>query len=174
MLIALSGLSGAGKTSIARELAQRLRAAYLRVDTVEQALRSCGTLETVGAEGYETIYRLAEENLNLGMTVIADSVNPLDITREAWAEVAREANVPLINVEIVCSDEAEHRRRVEIRSSDIPDLVLPTWEKVKSREYHPWTQPRIVIDTDGRSVDACVDELVTRLAASRHLNTARQ
>ena len=167
MLIAFSGLPGAGKTTIARELARRLRAAYLRVDTVEQALRSCGTLETVGAEGYETIYRLAEDNLNVGLTVIADSVNPLEITREAWAEVAREANVQLINVEVICSDETKHRRRVETRSSDIPELVLPTWDKVKSREYHSWTQPRIVVDTAGRTVGACADELMLALAAKQ-------
>ena len=167
MLIAFSGLPGTGKTSIARELARRLRATYLRVDTVEQALRSCGTLEEVMAEGYETIYRLAEDNLNLGLTVIADSVNPIDITRDAWAEVAREAKVALINVEFICSAEAEHRRRVATRSSDIPDLVLATWQKVRNREYRPWTQPRIVIDTAGRSIDACVDDLMSRLAAGQ-------
>lgn len=164
MLIAFSGLPGSGKTSIARELARRLRATYLRVDTVEQALRSCETLATVVAEGYETIYRLAEDNLKLGLTVVADSVNPIDITREAWAEIARDANVRLINVEVICSDETEHRRRVETRSSDIPGLVLPTWDKVKSREYHPWTEPRIVTDTAGRSIGACVDALLSQLS----------
>ena len=97
------------------------------------------------------------------MTVIADSVNPLDVTREAWTEVAREANARLVDVEIICSDEAEHQRRVETRPSDIPDLVLPTWDKVKSREYHPWTEPRIVIDTARRSIDACVEELMSQL-----------
>jgi predicted kinase len=166
MLIAFSGLPGSGKTSIARELARRLRATYLRVDTVEQALRSCGTLEEVMAEGYETIYRLAEDNLQLGLTVIADSANPIGMTRDAWAEVAREANVRLVNVEVICSDEAEHRHRVETRTSDIPDLVLPTWDKVKSRVYHPWTQPRIVIDTAGRSVGECVGQLTSELAAT--------
>jgi predicted kinase len=116
------------------------------------------------AEGYETIYRLAEDNLNLGLTVIADSLNPLDITREAWAEVAREANARLINVEVICSDETEHRRRVETRSSHIPDLVLPTWDKVKSREYHPWTEPRIVVDTAERNIGGCVDALLSELS----------
>ena len=164
MLIAFSGLSGTGKTSIARALARRLRATYLRVDTVEQALRSCETLDEVWAEGYETIYRLAEDNLHLGLTVIADSVNPIDRTRDAWAEVAREANVRLINVEVICSDESEHRRRVETRTSDIPDLVLPTWDKVKNREYHPWTQPHVTIDTAGRNVDTCVERLLSELA----------
>jgi predicted kinase len=166
MLIAFSGLPGTGKTSIARELARRLHATYLRIDTIEQAIVSCGNIDPIMEEGYEAAYRVAAENLNLGLTVIADSVNPLDITREAWAEVAREANVRLINVEIICSDETEHRRRVETRSSDISDLVRPTWDKVKNREYHPWTQPRIVIDTAGRSVDACADQLMSALAAA--------
>jgi predicted kinase len=165
MLIALSGLPGTGKTSIARELAQRLHATYLRIDTIEQAIVSCGNIDPIMEEGYETAYRVAAENLRIGQHVVADSANALDITREAWAEVAREANVRLINVETICSDEAEHRRRVETRISDIPDLVLPTWDKVKSREYHPWTEPRIVIDTARQSIAACVDELVSQLAS---------
>ena len=45
MLIAFAGLSGAGKTTIARILAQRLGAAYLRIDTIEQALRSSRVLK---------------------------------------------------------------------------------------------------------------------------------
>lgn len=168
MLIAFSGLPGTGKTSISRELARRMRATYLRVDTIEQALRSCGTLRDVVAEGYEAVYRVAEDNLNLGLTVIADSVNPIEITRDAWAEVARETNVQLIDVEVICSDEREHRHRVESRSSDIPDLVLPTWEKVKNREYHPWNRPRIVIDSAGMTVDVCVATLLSRLEVKRN------
>jgi predicted kinase len=164
MLIAFSGLPGTGKTSIARELAKRLHATYLRIDTIEQAIVSCGNIDPIMEEGYETAYRVAAENLRTGQHVVADSINPLEITREAWAEVAREANVRLVNVEVICSDETEHRRRVETRSSDIPDLVLPTWDKVQNREYHPWTQPRIVIDTAGRSVGACVDDLISKLA----------
>ena len=135
---------------------------------MEQALRSCRNARyLLGPKGTRPIYRLAEDNLNLGLTVIADLANPLEITREAWAEVAHETNVRLINVEIVCSDETEHRRRVETRSSDIPDLVLPTWDKVKSREYHPWAHPRILIDTAGRSVGVCLDELMSQLVAVR-------
>ena len=45
MLIVLGGLPGAGKTTGARALAERLKAVHVRVDTIEQALRSCDVLK---------------------------------------------------------------------------------------------------------------------------------
>ena len=38
MLIALSGLPGSGKTTLARSLSRRLGAHYLRIDTIEDIL----------------------------------------------------------------------------------------------------------------------------------------
>lgn len=164
MLIAFAGLPGTGKTSIARGLARRLRAVYLRIDTIEQALRSEGTLaKDIMAEGYVVAYRVAEDNLRLGQTVIADSVNPIELTREAWLAVAARAKVEMVDVEIVCSDPEEHRRRVETRSTDIPGLALPTWQAVTAREYQPWHRPRIVIDTAAKALDACIAELRSQL-----------
>jgi predicted kinase len=125
MLIVFAGLPGTGKTSVARGLAQQLRATYLRIDTIEQALRSSGTLATaVTVEGYVIAYRLAEENLSLGHTVIADSVNPIEVTRDAWMGVAFRAATAAVEVEIICSDPEEHRRWVETRFSDIKGLTL--------------------------------------------------
>ena len=40
MLIIFSGLPGSGKSTIARALARRLGAVYLRIDTIEQAIRA--------------------------------------------------------------------------------------------------------------------------------------
>ena len=53
----------------------------------------------------------------------------------------------MLEVEIVCSDVAEHRRRVELRASDIPGHVLPDWTSVLRHDYAPWTTDRLVIDT---------------------------
>ena len=41
MLIIFGGLPGVGKTTIARELARQLGAVYLRIDSIEQAIRDC-------------------------------------------------------------------------------------------------------------------------------------
>jgi len=38
-LFIFSGLPGTGKTTLSRQLAQHVGAAYLRIDTIEQALR---------------------------------------------------------------------------------------------------------------------------------------
>jgi predicted kinase len=164
MLIVLGGLPATGKTTIARLLSRRIRGTHLRIDTIEQALRSSGRLaDDVGPAGYLVAYALTEDMLRLGQVVIADSVNPVAATREAWRAVAARAEVPVMEVEVVRSDPADHRRHVEARTADIPGLPLPTWDDVLVRDYEPWEGPRVVVDTTGRTVDQSVTEIVAAL-----------
>lgn len=157
MLIIFSGLPGVGKTTIARELARHIRATYLRIDSIEQAIRDCQNIDgPVGETGYSVAYAIAEDNLSIGRTVIADSVNPLPITRDAWVQVGKGASVETVEIEVICSDSVEHRSRVERRLPEIRGLRLPTWDEVTSREYHPWDREHIVIDTANRSVEQTV------------------
>ena len=102
---------------------------------------------SVVAHGYRVGYAVAEDNLRLGHTVVADSVNPLLITRVAWRDVANRAAVRAVEVEVICSDVAEHRRRVENRHVDVEGLQLPTWEEVLARDYQGWEGQHLVIDT---------------------------
>ena len=150
MLIVLSGLPGVGKTAISRELARAIGAVHLRIDSIEQAMRAAGW--RVEGQGYEVAHAVAEDNLALGRTVIADCVNPWPLTRDAWRSVAQRAGVRIVEVEVVCSDLTEHRRRVESRSADIQGHELPTWQDVVARDYRPWSRARLVIDTARTSV----------------------
>ena len=163
MLLIFGGLPGVGKTAIAAGLARDLAAVHLRIDSIEQAMRNSG-ITVSGPEGYEVAYAIAEDNLKLGRTVVADSVNPIEVTRAAWRDVARRTGTRHIEIEIVCSDHAEHRRRVETRTADIAGHRLPTWQEVCDREYEPW-EADIVIDTAGRGIEASISELREKLEA---------
>ena len=160
-LVVLSGLPGTGKSTIARELARQLRAVWLRIDTIETAIADEAT--PITDEGYRAAYAVAQDNLRLGLDVVADSVNPWMETRDAWRDAGLAAGAAVLEVEVVCSDAAAHRARVEGRTVDVPGLTPPTWQEVVERDYRPWTRERLVIDTAGRDAPACVSEILAAL-----------
>ncbi|WP_405164666.1 AAA family ATPase [Nocardia sp. NBC_01499] len=163
MLIVIGGLPGTGKTTLARLLAARIRAVYLRVDTIEQAVvRSGLTKHPVGPVGYVVGYALAREQLQQGLTVVAESVNPLAITRDSWLGAAQDAGAPAVEVEVVCSNPVEHRERIVSRSVDIPGLPLPGWPDVLDYDYQPWNRDHIVLDTAGENPDESLYRLLRR------------
>jgi predicted kinase len=163
ILYVFCGLPGAGKTTLSQRLAVELGVAHLRIDTIEQALRDLCSVDVQG-EGYRLAYRLAADNLRLGSSVVADSCNPIELTRREWHAVAAQCNARAVDIEVVCSDPVIHRARVEGRTATVEGLRLPTWQDVEQRQYDTWVQDRIVIDTAGKSVADCLDELLVRLA----------
>jgi predicted kinase len=165
MLIVFAGLPGAGKTTIARELARQLGAVHVRIDSIEYALDQSGRLKgALEDAGYRAAYAVAEDNLRLGLTVVADSVNPLPVTRDAWHAVGTRAAAPIAEVEVICSDPIEHRRRVETRPTDFPGWIL-SWQQVVDREYRAWRGDRIVLDTGRTSAADNVARLRAQLEA---------
>ncbi|QAY65825.1 AAA family ATPase [Paenibacillus protaetiae] len=162
MLYIFSGLPGTGKSTLSAALAAQIKAVYLRVDAVEQAMRDIG-MKADGPEGYYVCYALAAQNLRLGLDVIADTVNPIRITREAWRGVAASAGAPFAEIEVVCTDVCEHKQRVETRTADIPGLVLPTWEEVINRHYEEWDRDRIKMDTAHKTAAETLTELCGQL-----------
>jgi predicted kinase len=163
--VVLEGLPGTGKTTIARAVAARCRAAFIRVDAIEQAMRSAGVLAAggVGPAGYMAAYALAEAKLRLGLRVVAACVNSLPVTRAVWRRIA--APGPILEVEVLCSDSAEHRRRVENRVSDVPGLVPPSWEAVSRHGYERWTEPRLVVDTAVLSAEEAASRICREIAS---------
>ncbi|WP_088347371.1 MULTISPECIES: AAA family ATPase [Rhodomicrobium] len=125
MLVVFGGLPGTGKTTIARAISTRRLATYLRIDEIEQAIRSAGVLAAVvGPAGYTVA--VAASNLRNGGLVIADCVNPVQESRQGWRSVAARVQRPLLEVEVICSDPVQHRRRVEDHRSDIDGQTPPT------------------------------------------------
>jgi predicted kinase len=160
VLIVFAGLPATGKSVIASELARQTGATYLRIDSIECAIRRAGyATEDLYDLGYRVAYALAEENLRISRDVVADSVNPLGVTRDAWLEVARRSGVAAMEVEVVCSDREEHRRRLETRTTDFPDAKPLSWQDVISRQYEPWNRERLVLDTAVLSIEESVGRI---------------
>lgn len=163
-LIVFAGLPASGKSTIAREVALRTGAVWLRIDSLEQAiLASQAVAGDIGDAGYRAACAAAEDNLRLGRDVIADCVNDWKIARDAWQDTGRRAGAQVLWVEIACSDLAEHRRRVETRTVDVPGLIPPDWGSVIGRDYHEWDRDRLTVDTAGRTVADSVSEVLAAL-----------
>lgn len=166
MLIVLSGLPGSGKSTIAKLLAARLRAAYLRIDTIEQALLRAGAPPPIGPEGYAVALAIAEDTLRAGTDVVADAVNAQAISRDAWRELAGRLSLRLVPIGVHCSDPIEHRRRVETRAAEIEGHVLPNWAEVSTISFEPFPSGTLIIDTAQLSTADAVDRIIARLAPS--------
>jgi predicted kinase len=151
MLVVVSGLPVVGKSELADALGQRLRAAVLSVDPIEAAMWRCGiapSFET-GVAAYEVVAVLAEHQLGLGLTVIADAVSSLEVARHMWRGAASRTGAVMRVVEVICSDEEAHRERVARRARDIDGFPEPSWEDVVRRrdEWEPWSEERFVVDS---------------------------
>lgn len=164
-LIVFAGLPATGKSAIARALADRTGALWLRVDSMDQAIWASGTAPADLRDWtYRAAQAVAEDNLRLGRDVIGDCVNDWAAARDGWQAAGERAGARLVWLQVVCSDPVEHRRRVETRTSEIPGLVLPDWAAVTARDYHPWDREGATLDTAGRSLADCVE---AALAACR-------
>lgn len=165
VLYIMSGLPACGKTTLAERLAAQVGAVFLRIDTIEQVLRDLCSFNVQG-EGYRLAYRMAADNLRIGNSVVADSCNPIQLTRDEWQTVAESVGSDYENIEVICSDLSLHRERVENRECTVENLILPDWNEVLNREYHKWNSHRHVIDTAHKSADDCFAELLQKINLS--------
>jgi hypothetical protein len=112
---------------------------------------------------------LAADKLRLGVDLVADWVNTFAVTRDSWRRAALDTTAHVLEVEVVCSDLGEHRRRAEQRTVDVPSLETPTWQAITEREYAPWEGEPLVVDTAVVDVSQGVNLILETIAAdTRH------
>jgi len=168
-LIVLAGLPGVGKTTIARALATRLGAAVIRVDAIEATVVRHGLdSHPVGPIGYAIAHEIASCCLGAGTSVVVDAVNPVAAARSGWRALSSDAGALLTFAEVVLADDAEHRRRVVSRVSDLDGLHVPSWHDVLASGYEPWDESRdgtrLVVDAAdcAAAVEAIADSVAVR------------
>ena len=75
-------------------------------------------------------------------------------------ETASALGCRFLAVEIVCSDAAEHRRRARQRVGDIEGLKLPDWQEIEHRDYAPWPEADLRLDTARLTVAEAAQAIV--------------
>lgn len=128
MMVLMKGPPGSGKSTIARELGRRLRWPVIDKDVFRDLLP-----DELGGLSYEAMLDLTEEQLTIGLSVIADS--PLGYGtgyRKALA-IAKRTEAHVAVVECACSDAAEWRRRIESRGNlGLASHHATEWTKVEA------------------------------------------
>jgi len=165
VLYIFSGLPASGKSTLARNMSKILKIVYIRIDTIEQGIIDLYKFNVQG-EGYRLAYRIIEDNLKIGNDVISDQCNPINLTRNEFKNIAIKNNCKYINIEIICSNETEHKKRIENRN------YPPSWNEVMKRKYdtnysfmyyEPWEEEHIIIDTANKTVEECTKELLEKI-----------
>jgi predicted kinase len=150
MLIVIAGLPGSGKSTVADDLAGALGCAVLGVDQAEAAMWRAGISPSQPTHhaAYLVAEALAAEQLALGHDVIIDAVNGPEAARAQWRQLASRVQADLTFIEVRCSDEQLHQRRLADRTRAIEGFPEPTWEGVVRRraEFPEWTDERLVLD----------------------------
>ena len=152
-LIVFTGLPGTGKTSIAEAVARELGIPVFAKDWLEATLIRCELrpaegAPSLGSAGYQLLTTLAERQLQLGQSVILDSVASTLSIRATWRTLAQAYQAEWRVIECVCSDVAAQRERMNVRQRYIPGWHELEWAEVERVKmyYAPWHEEHLILD----------------------------
>jgi predicted kinase len=167
----MSGLPGSGKSTIAERLAERLRIPVFSVDPIESAMLKAGITQSfeTGLAAYLVAEALASEQLKLGISVIVDAVNAEEEGKDVWRGLADRYGLTLTILEVIVSDEALHRRRLESRVRHLHGFQEVTWERVEARRasWTEWREPTLRLDA-AQNIEANVSEALRYIQARQY------
>ncbi|WP_323770777.1 AAA family ATPase [Antarctobacter sp.] len=168
-LVAVGGLSGTGKTTVARGLAPLLGVApgavHLRSDLIRKAL--CGVdplipLEAtaytpeINAQVYDRMVALAREALNAGQSVIVDAVFLRENERRAIAEIATQAGVGFAGLWLEAKEETLVARvAARERDASDADADVVRFQLAKDAGQIGWTRVDASGDADQTLAAGC-------------------
>jgi len=163
-LVIFSGLMGAGKSTLARELSFQLGLELASSDVLRKELAGLPptarrhdryneglySAESTRAT-YDEMFRRAAGALREGRGIVIDASFSRRAERFRFAALARESGVPFTLIHAVCP-EAEVRRRLEARADDPFEPSDGRWEltDLQRRDFEPFAPP----DDAGEEVDS--------------------
>ena len=128
-LLQMAGISGTGKSTLARLIGQRTGAVVIDLDVVKSAALDAGApWDLAGRIAYGASWALADSLLEQGGSVVLDSPCRFQQIVDEGSAIARRRAAVFAYIECVVADETELRRRVRHRArlrSQMHDLGVP-------------------------------------------------
>jgi adenylylsulfate kinase len=163
-----TGLPSAGKTTLATALAERLKAASLRVevldgDVVRPILSpELGYTREDRDANVARIGWVAALLARNGVLALASVVSPFAAAREKVRDLHDASEAPFLEVHVatsvdVCAERDVKGLYAKQRSGGMDGLTGI------DGEYEAPDSPELVLDTAGRSIESAVDELIALL-----------
>ena len=174
VMIAIGGLSGTGKTTLARALAPELDAFHLRSDVQRKQLFGKVPLAKLPQEAYapdvsEHVFRQLNERaktlLGAGRCVIVDGVFAKCHQRLTVEQAAHELNVPFYGIWLETSL-VERQHRVDLRDGDASDADAQVAQAQEAYELGKidWRRTDASGDMGAIRQRAGVDKWISHLA----------
>ncbi len=169
MLVAVGGLSGTGKSALARALAPHLApppgAIVLRSDVLRKRMFGVGETEHLPKEAYtpefssrvyDQLLRQADRVLAQGFTVVVDAVFARADERAAIDGLSKRVNVTFVGL-FLSAELRIRQERIHHRIADASDATAAVAQQQEAYEIGPLTWARI--DASGTPAEILADSL---------------
>lgn len=173
VVIWLTGMSGAGKSTIARALVNRLQTFALRATMLDGDVLRTGLNADLGfsdAERTENLRRVAHVATLFceeGFVAVTATISPEPEHRENARRIVGNDNFVEIFVDTpltICEQRDPKGLYRRARRGEIPQFTGI------GSPYHPPLHPELCLHTHGNSVDHCVDLIIDYLVEVRGLD----
>lgn len=165
MLILITGLPGAGKSTFAIALAQACGAIHLNTDRVRDKLGLRGHYDRESKKKvYSCLLDMLESHLKAGEDAIVDATLYQKEVRKPFTDLADQHQAPVKWIEI-CAEEKVIRQRLQ-NKRPFSEADFQVYLKLKTI-YEPLQFPHLVLHSDARALEELVTEALSYLEMSK-------
>jgi aminoglycoside phosphotransferase family enzyme/predicted kinase len=153
MLIIVSGLPGTGKTSVAKEIAQKVDSVVLSSDELrKRVLKELGYTERKKKRVYDEMFRIAQDLLERGKSVVLDGTFFQKELRDKAYRLGKKKKECVFLIQTVCPEKIV-KKRIEKRyksQKDYSEANYRVYKIIKSK-FEPLRREHFLLETENKN-----------------------